>query len=216
MPSLPPRPPSALARRLGLLVLSLSALLVAAGCTAFARAVKEGDQLTTQRQWAQAEAAYQRALAVDPQDSEVRVKLRAMHKQWSAEVLRGAQEKHAQGDLAGATPMLVRALALDADNDAARTLLGQTLDARVEGALKALKEERLQEARAELDAVLAVDAAHAGARGGVDAVQAAWARRWFANGQRLEEEGKWGNALLAYVRADQEKAGATPARERAE
>ncbi|MFY0583811.1 hypothetical protein ACN28S_64445 [Cystobacter fuscus] len=53
-------------RRLGLLALSLFALLVAAGCSTFARAVKEGDTLTTQRQWSQAEAAYQRALAAEP------------------------------------------------------------------------------------------------------------------------------------------------------
>ncbi|HSP79182.1 MAG TPA: outer membrane exchange accessory lipoprotein TraC [Myxococcaceae bacterium] len=207
--------PSFLSRRLGLLALSLLALLAAAGCTAFARAVREGDEFTAQRQWAQAEAAYQRALAVAPEDSEARVKLRAMRQQWSAEVLEQAQGLHGQGDLAGATPLLVRALELDEGNDAARELLVQTLDARVEVGLKALKEERLQDARAELDAVLAVDAGHAAARRGVDGVQVAWARRWFHTAQRLEGEGKLGNALLAYLRADQERVGATPARERA-
>jgi hypothetical protein len=203
-------------RRLGLLVLSLFALFAFAGCSAFSRAVKEGDQLTAEHKWAEAEAAYQRALAVEPGDSEVRVKLRALRKQWSAEVFQGAQAKHTEGDLAGATPLLVRALELDGENDPARALLTQTLDARVGVAQKALKEERLQDARAELDAVLAVDATHAEARKTVDAVQTAWARRWFTTGQRLEEEGKLGNALLAYVRADQERVGATPARERAE
>lgn len=213
---MPSRSSSSLSSRLGLIALCLFALLAASGCTAFARAVKEGDQFTTQHQWAQAEAAYQRALAVDPRDSEVLLKLRAMRKQWSAEVLQQAQAVHDQGDLAGATPLLVRALELDSESEPARALLTQTLDARVEVALKALKEERLQDARAELDAVLAVDPEHAAARKGVDSVKVAWARRWFNTAQRLEEEGKLGNALLAYVRADQEKVGATPARERAE
>jgi hypothetical protein len=57
---------------------------------------------------------------------------------------------------------------------------------------------------------------HPAARKGVDAVQVAWARRWFKNAQRLEADGKLGNALLAYIRADQERVGATAARERAE
>ncbi|QRK12360.1 TetR family transcriptional regulator [Archangium violaceum] len=216
MRSLPARPPSSLARRLGFIVLSLFALLAAMGCSAFSRAVKEGDQFTTARNWEQAEAAYQRALAVEPGDSEVKVKLRNMRKQWSAEVFQAAQAKHAEGDLASATPLLVRAIELDDENDPARALLGQTLDARVAVALEALKEERLQDARTELDAVLAVDAEHEAARKGVVAVQTAWARRWFSTAQRLEEEGKLGNALLAYVRADQERVGVTPARERAE
>ncbi|WNG43814.1 TetR family transcriptional regulator [Archangium minus] len=214
--SLPARPPSSLARRLGFLALSLFALLAVTGCSAFSRAVKEGDQFTTNRKWEQAEAAYLRALAVEPGDSEVKVKLRNMRKQWGAEVFQAAQAKHAEGDLASATPLLVRVLELDSENDPARELLGQTLDARVEVALKALKEERLQEARAELDAVLAVNAEHDAARKGVVAVQTAWARRWFSTAQRLEEEGKLGNALLAYVRADQERVGVTAARERAE
>jgi hypothetical protein len=62
--------------------------------------------------------------------------------------------------------------------------------------------------------VLAVEPGHAEARQGVDEVQTAWARRWFSTAQHLEEEGKLGNALLAYVRADQERVGATAARER--
>ncbi len=215
MSHIPACSPAFLSRRLGLLALSLLALLVASGCTAFARAVKEGDEFTTQRQWAQAEAAYQRALAVEPEDSEARVKLRAMRQQWSAEVLEQAKGVHGQGDLAGATPLLVRALELDEGNEEVRELLVQTLDARVEVGLKALKEERLQDARSELDAVLAVDAGHAAAKRGVDGVRMAWARRWFNTAQRLEQEGKPGNALVAYVRADQERVGATPARERA-
>ena len=97
--------------------------------------------------------------------------------------------------------------------DSRLDLLQGTLDMLL---LKALQEERLQDARAEFDAVLAVDEGHAAARKGVTAVQTAFARRWFNTAQRLEEEGKLGNALLAYVRANQEKVGATPALERAE
>jgi len=206
---------SASARRWGVLALSLFALLAAAGCTTFARAVKEGDTLTTQRQWAQAEAAYQRALAAEPGDSEVKVKLRDMRRAWSAELCEAAVQKRSQADLAGATPLLVRALELDEDNAQARTLLEQTLESRVAVAQKALKEDKLQEARAEFDAVLAVNPQQAQALKGVTSVRAAFARRWFTNAKRLEEEGKLGNALMSYLRADQELAGATPARERA-
>jgi tetratricopeptide (TPR) repeat protein len=186
------------------------------GCTAFGRAVKEGDDFSTQRKWAEAEAAYLRALAADPEASEVTIKLRAVRKAWSEEIYLEAERVHGTGDLPGAQKLLIRALELDGENEPARALLTRTLDARVEAAQKALKEDRLPEARAEFDAVLAVSPDHPAARKGVDAVQVAWARRWFKNAQQLEADGKLGNALLAYIRADQERVGATAARERAE
>jgi hypothetical protein len=131
-------------------------------------------------------------------------------------VYQEAARVHGTGDLPGAQKLLIRALQLDGENDAARTLLTQTLEARVAAAQKALKEDRLQDARAEFDAVLAVSPDNAEARKGVDSVQVAWARRWFKTGQQHEENGRLGNALLSYVRADQEHVGATAARERAE
>ncbi|MFP2960693.1 hypothetical protein ACLEPN_23450 [Myxococcus sp. 1LA] len=79
-----------------------------------------------------------------------------------------------------------------------------------------MKAERLQDARTEFDAVLSVSPDHAAAKRGVDGVQVAWAKRWFGTGEGLEKAGKLGNALVAYVRADQERVGATAARERAE
>jgi tetratricopeptide (TPR) repeat protein len=210
-PAHPPRVPS---RRLA--ALALCALFAVAGCTAFGRAVKEGDQFTTQHKWAEAEAAYLRALAADPEASEVTVKLRAVRKEWSKEIYAEAQRVHDTGDLPSAQKLLLRALELDGDNEPARALLTQTLDERVAAGQAALKEERLQDARAEFDAVLSVSPDHVAARKGVDAVQVAWARRWFKTAQQLEESGKLGNALLAYLRADQERVGATAARERAE
>lgn len=194
----------------------MCALLAVSGCTAFGRAVKEGDQLTAEHKWAEAEAAYLRALAADPDASEVTVKLRAVRRNWSADVYQEAERAHGTGDLPGAQKLLVRALELDGENTLARELLTKTLDQRVEVARKALQEERLQDARAEFDAVLALSPDHVAARKGVDAVQVAWAKRWFKTAQQLEETGKLGNALLAYVRADQERVGATAARERAE
>ncbi|WP_225408399.1 outer membrane exchange accessory lipoprotein TraC [Stigmatella hybrida] len=205
-----PAPPRALA------ALALCALLFMSGCTAYSRAVREGDEKTSQRKWTEAEAAYQRALAADPGSSEVTVKLRAMRKGWSQEVFEEAGRAHASGNLPLAQSHLVRALELDPENESARKLLTQTLEARVAVAQKALQEDRLQEARAEFDAVLAVSPEHPVARKGVDAVQVAWAKRWFKTAQQLEEDGKLGNALLAYLRADQERVGATAARERAE
>ncbi|MDY7232245.1 outer membrane exchange accessory lipoprotein TraC [Hyalangium rubrum] len=199
-----------------LALLAVCALLAVSGCTAFGRAVKEGDQLTAEHKWAEAEAAYLRALAADPESSEVTVKLREVRRNWSADVYQEAERAHGAGDLPGAQKLLVRALELDGENAPARALLTQTLDARVEAAQKALKEDRLQDARAEFDAVLSVAPDHVAARKGVDAVQVAWAKRWFKTAQQLEETGKLGNALLAYVRADQERVGATAARERAE
>lgn len=186
------------------------------GCTAFGRAVKEGDQLTAQGKWAEAEAAYLRALAADPEATEVTVKLRDVRRSWSAEVYQEAESAHGSGDLPSAQRLLLRALELDEENARARALLTRTLDQRVQAAQKALQEDRLQEARAEFDAVLKVAPDHPAATKGVDQVQVAWAKRWFKQAQQLEETGKLGNALLAYVRADQERVGATAARERAE
>ena len=59
---------SLLARRLGLLVLTLFTLLAAAGCSPFARAIKAGDEFTAQQKWAEAEDAYLRALSAEPGD----------------------------------------------------------------------------------------------------------------------------------------------------
>ncbi|MBU8898858.1 TetR family transcriptional regulator [Corallococcus sp. M34] len=195
---------------------ALATLLVLSGCSAFSRAVKEGDSFGQQRKWADAEAAYLRALAADPAASEVTVKLRAVRAEWAEDVLKDAEAASGAGDLAAATRLLVRALELNPDQEAGRARLTETLDARVAAALAMLKAEKLQDARAELDAVLAVSPDHAGARKAVDAVQTAWARRWFTTAEGLEKTGKLGNALLAYVRADQERVGVTAARERAE
>ncbi|AGC42162.1 hypothetical protein MYSTI_00813 [Myxococcus stipitatus DSM 14675] len=216
---IPPRPPSRpsfVNPRGALGALALASLLALTACSAFSRAVKEGDAASDQQKWADAEAAYLRALAADPEASEVTVKLREVRKAWSQVVLEEARSVRVSGDLDGTMKRLVRALELDADNAVARELLGTTLDERVAVGLAALKEDKLQEARVELDAVLAVAPDHAGAKKGVDAVQVAWAKRWFTTGDGLEKAGKLGNALVAYVRADQERVGATAARERAE
>ncbi|MFP2931092.1 TetR family transcriptional regulator, partial [Pyxidicoccus sp. 3LG] len=134
--------------------LALATLLALTGCSAFSRAVKEGDTASQQQKWAEAEAAYLRALAADPEASEVKVKLTKVRQSWSDVVLEEARGLHANGDLDGAMKRLVRALELNADNAPARELLTQTLDARVVVGQTALKEERLKEARAEFDAVL--------------------------------------------------------------
>ncbi|NBD13723.1 MULTISPECIES: outer membrane exchange accessory lipoprotein TraC [Corallococcus] len=196
--------------------LALVSLVLLSGCSAFSRAVREGDGAVKERHWAEAEAAYLRALAADPEASEIKVKLRTVRKEWGAEVYLEAGAAHASGDLPSATKLLVRVLELDPDHENAHALLAQTLEARVGVALGLLKEEKLQDARAELDAVLAVAPDHVNARKGVDAVQVAWAKRFFSSAETLEKAGKLGNALLAYVRADQERVGATAARERAE
>lgn len=216
MPALFPRRSSAAPSRRWLGAFALLSLLFLAGCTAFGRTVKEGDAFATERQWKLAEEAYQRALALDPSASEVTLKLRDVRREWSAEKFQEAQKVHATGDLAGAQKELVRALELDGENDAARALLTQTLDARVAVAQAHLKAERLQDARSEFDAVLAIAPEHPAALKGVNQVQVAWAKRWFTTAHNLEKEGKLGNALLAYLRADQERVGATAARERAE
>jgi len=217
VPALSRRLPSAPApARRWLGALALATLLALTGCTAFSRAVKEGDTASQQQQWAEAEAAYLRALAADPEASEVKVKLTKVRNAWSDGVLEEARSVHASGNLDGAMKRLVRALELNAENAPARALLDQTLEARVAVGQKALKEERLKEARAEFDAVLSVAPGDAAAKRGVDGVQVAWAKRWFGTGESLEKAGKLGNALVAYVRADQERVGATAARERAE
>ncbi|XXF78919.1 outer membrane exchange accessory lipoprotein TraC [Myxococcaceae bacterium GXIMD 01537] len=196
--------------------LALLCLFVLAGCSAYGRAVKEGDTFSSERKWAEAEAAYQRALTLDPSASEVTLKLRALRKAWSEEVYAQAESVHASGDLPGAQKLLLRALELDGESEPVRALLARTLDGRVEVAQGLLKAEKLNDARAEFEAVLAVAPEHPAARKGVDQVQVAWAKRWFTTAQNLEKEGKLGNALLAYVRADQERVGATAARESAE
>lgn len=213
----PPRPPPSSSHPwLGALALALALVLALSGCSAFSRAVKEGDAASQEQKWAEAEAAYLRALAADPEASEVKVKLGKVRQAWSEVVLEDARAVHSSGDLDGAMKRLVRALELNADNASARELLGATLDARVAAGNVALKAERLQDARTEFDAVLSVAPDHAAAKRGVDGVQVAWARRWFGTGEGLEKAGKLGNALVAYVRADQERVGATAARERAE
>ncbi|AEI62879.1 outer membrane exchange accessory lipoprotein TraC [Corallococcus macrosporus] len=210
-----PCPAPASSRRwLGALALALALALT--GCSAFSRAVKEGDLASQEQQWAEAEAAYLRALAADPEASEVKVKLGKVRQAWSEVVLAEARSVHSTGELDAAMKLLVRALELNADNVSARELLSEVLNARVAKGHAALKAERLQDARAEFDAVLSVAPDHAAAKRGVDGVQVAWARRWFGTGEGLEKAGKLGNALVAYVRADQERVGATAARERAE
>ncbi|MFP2960692.1 hypothetical protein ACLEPN_23445 [Myxococcus sp. 1LA] len=111
--------------------MALALVLVLSGCSAFSRAVKEGDLASQEQKWAEAEAAYLRALAADPEASEVKVKLVKVRQAWSEVVLAEARSVHASEDLDAAMKLLVRALELNADNVPARELLGEVLDARV-------------------------------------------------------------------------------------
>ncbi|WP_228530749.1 MULTISPECIES: outer membrane exchange accessory lipoprotein TraC [Myxococcaceae] len=216
-PASPRRPLVLILPRVLLLLLLALAL---PGCTAFHRAVKEGDKAAAAQQWAEADAAYARALVVDSSDSEIRLKQRKVREAWSAQVLDEARGK--ESDLPEAQRLLLRALELDPDSSEARAELARVLGARVAKGQAALKEERLGDAQAEFEGVLAVASPPAAseqlvaAKAGRLNVQAAYAQRWFREAERLEERGLLGNALVGFLRADQERPGATAARERAE
>lgn len=205
-------PTSPRAARL-LLWLCFPLLFAVSGC-AYSRALKEGDAFVQQQKWAEADAAYSRAQALDPTESEAVLKQRSVRHSWSQALYLEATQKG--DDWVAASQLLKRALQLDSENSAAQALQATTLNSLVRRGEAALKAERLPDALLDFDAVLDANPLHPEGRRGKFGVQAAWADRWFRRGEELEAEGKEANALLAYLRADQERVGATPARESAE
>jgi tetratricopeptide (TPR) repeat protein len=190
-------------------------LLPLAGCTAYHRALKDGEAALQAGQYEAAEQAYQLALAADPRSQEAQAGLAKVRRAWALElVARGDAAKQA-GELGQAADAYARAASLDASNPEAPERLRQTLEARAAQGHAAVKAGELVVALAHFEAVLRHDAQHTSARMGQDRVHAEWARQLFARATAYEQDGKLGNALVEYVRADQERPGATPARERA-
>jgi tetratricopeptide (TPR) repeat protein len=218
----PAAPASPRSRRLrwarlpsGLLAACTALLVLSGACTAYHRALKDGETALAASQFEEAEAHYQGALALDPRSQEAQAGLARVHRAWALELVGRGDVAREAGRLEEAAAAYARAAKLDANNPEAPERLRQTLEARVALGEAARAAGDLKGALAHFESVLARDAQHTGARMGADRVRAVWAREAFARAEAYEKAGKLGNALLEYVRADQERTGATPARERA-
>ncbi|MCI0574141.1 MAG: TetR family transcriptional regulator, partial [Myxococcaceae bacterium] len=192
-----------------LLVLTLT------GCSAYHRAVKEGEAALQAGNFEAAESAYQLALAADPHGHEAQGGLANTRRAWALQLVARGDAAREAGQLEQAAEAYARAASLDASNPEAPERLRQTLEGRVAAGNEALKQGELGAAMAHFDAVLRHNREHTYARMGKDRVHAEWARQSFARAEAYVRAGKLGNALVEFVRADQERAGATPARERA-
>lgn len=199
----------------GLMALTLGLSLLLAGCSAYHRAVQTGAKALEEGRYEEALAAYESALSLDPRGTDARTGLTQARRGLSTQLVQRGRAALEAGKLEAAADDLGRAIDVDPDNVEAPQLYGQALSGMVAMGNAALQKDDLPGAEARYAAVLRRQASHREARLGMERVKAAWARYHFAQGEAAQRRGKLGNALVEYLRADEERPGVTPARERA-
>ncbi len=195
--------------------LALLTLVALAGC-AYSQALKRGDEFLQAKQWQLAKAEYERAIALEPQNPEGPARVVTLKETWASEYILKADHERAGKQFADAVADFQRALQVDPGNPSAATRLAETLDEWVKSARLLLANRQLTQALAQLDALLKAVPGHQGAYSAREETRFALAAQSFQMAETYERNGKLGNALIEYLRADQARVGATPARERAE
>lgn len=197
-----------------LLLLTVSPALT--GCTAYSRFLRDADAYAKAGNFEEAVRTYELAIASSSSPIEARAGLAKARAGWAATFIESGEAARRAGKLDEATTAFLRAQKVDPDGVEAPALLAQTLEQRVALGRSELTAGRLEAALAHMEAVLRVSPRHAAASAGREETRIALAQRAFARGEAYEKDGKLGNALIEYTRADLERPGATPGRERAE
>ena len=195
--------------------LLLGLLLLLSSCSAYHRAVQTGAKALEEGRYEEAVAAYESALSLDARGEDARRGVVQARRGLGVLLVNEGQVAFKAGDLDTAATRFARAAQVDPDNLEAPQRYAEVLTAHVTLGDEALARNALPKAEAHFRAVLKLEARHPQARLGLERVQAAWARYHFAQGESFERKGQLGNALVEYLRADEERAGVTQARERA-
>lgn len=198
------------------LALAALLLLAVAGCSAYSRAISRGDELAQKGDWIGAEAAYLDAQQADPKRSETALRIENVRNKRAEEWVAKGEKAREDKQLDAALHAFAEAVKIAPNNERVVTAYQNAIEERLNFAEGDLKNGALESAERNVNAVLALRPDIARARSLAGQIQNAFAQRSFATAEDFEKKGLLGNALVEYLRADERKIGATPARERAE
>ncbi|MGQ0503889.1 MAG: outer membrane exchange accessory lipoprotein TraC [Myxococcaceae bacterium] len=192
------------------------ALLTLSACSAYTRHLERGDEYARGRQWQLAKSEYEQAHAKAPERPEAPAKITALKETWAAEFTAQADGARGEKRFGEAISLYQRAIQVDPGNPTATAHLNETLDEWVKAARVLLSNRDHPGAIGQLDALLKLVPHHQGAYSTREEGRFALANQSFQLAEQFERQKKYGNALIEFLRADQARVGATPARERAE
>ncbi|MFL5322127.1 MAG: outer membrane exchange accessory lipoprotein TraC [Myxococcaceae bacterium] len=200
------------------LVLICSALLSLGlvGCSAYSKAISRGDELARQGQWEAAETAYLEAESADPKHPETQLRIQNVRNRRADEWVDKGEAARNRKELDEALHDFAEAVKVAPANPRAAAAYNGAIEERLGFAEGDLKAGALESAERHANAVLQIRPDIARAQSLAGQIQMAYAQRSFATAEEFEKKGLLGNALVEYLRADERKVGATPAREHAE
>ncbi len=178
--------------------LLLAAALAACG-GAYADAIAKGDKYAEAAQWAEAAAAYQQAIKIDPNDPEAKIKLKEVRRKQAAALLNRALAMEKRGEVVAALALIQEAADFDPDNVDAQRALTRVTNAVLDKADKLFKDGQLRKAFELTTLVLKGAKNHPRGRDLDDRVRSALAEKSFKRGKGFVEKNKLGNALVEFA-----------------
>jgi tetratricopeptide (TPR) repeat protein len=180
----------------------LAVCLALAACGgAFKDAVNRGDQFAQAGMWDKAAVEYQGALKLEPDNTDVQIKLRAAMQKQSGERLVRGKALMARGEIEAGLAVIQEAAKLDAQSTEAQRALDDANQAALRKAEELLGTAEAAKAFDLTQLVLAGSPHDPRAKSMDDRVRDALAEQSYAQAEQFMEQGKRGNALIAYAAA---------------
>lgn len=177
-------------------------LVLATACGgAYSDAIKRGDRYAAAGKWAEAEAEYQRAMKLDPDDPEAQLKLEELRARQARSKLEHARALEARGELAAALEEVQGAHALRPDDAAIDQELTRLSGVVLERAHRLLEKGDTDKAFALTTLVLKGAPQHPAARRLDREIRERIATDAYEKAQELVEKDLPGNALAELARA---------------
>lgn len=178
---------------------ALACLAVAACGGPFADAMKRGDQYAKAGLWDKAAAEYQTAQQVEPDNTDAAIKLRQARQKQSGDRLARGKSLMARGEVEAGLAVIQEAARLDPDSTDAQRALDDANQAALHRAEELLATPDAQNALGLTQLVLSGSPHDPRAKAMDGRVRDTLAERAYREAEQFLEDGKKGNALLAYA-----------------
>jgi tetratricopeptide (TPR) repeat protein len=189
------------ARALGLSLRLALCLGLAACGGAFADAMKRGDQYAQAGMWDKAAAEYRTAQKLEPDNADVAIKLRQASQKQSGERLTRARALMSRGEIEAGLAVIQEAAKLDPDSTEAQRALDEANQFALQKAEGLLATPESRKAFELTQLVLSGSPNDPRARAMDDRVRDTLAEQAYRQAEQFMEDGKKGNALIAYAAA---------------
>jgi tetratricopeptide (TPR) repeat protein len=178
-----------------LVALWLTLMLAACGGP-FRDAVKSGDQFANAGMWDKAAVEYQKALKIEPGDTDTQIKLRKVKEKQAGEHLARGKALMARGEIEAGLSVIQEAAKLDPNNTEAQRALDEANQAALKKAEELLATPQSHQAFVLTQLVLAGSPNDPRAKAMDEQVRDALAEQSYARADKFRENGKTGNALI--------------------